>query len=576
MENDDDAKKIIGYLDIIKDLEVEENDKFYDSKDIEYLNEYDSLNTIKLIKSNPEYSLSKWEIIFNNLINFNDFIFHLKDKNDLLEKERIFLLNKKNMKKNKNKNISSSSFNENQSIQKNSSSSNYYSSGIEYKNKYSSSCNDTNNSGLSLTKKELYEFKLYYMKKYLNFEENEKMDGESFKKYAKKTFYTMLLLLKIDYYLIFNPKNILFEQIKEVLQEKQKFKFPEINAESFEIDVVINKFVKSDFEQLLNKFPNHFFFIDQLRLKEIKDHEFNLFSEISRDLVYQAQDKYNKEKKYISIFNFLDEIKSESLKDNIEGKYESIINSISIKDAYKENVFIFMTDGSYFLLKFIVNIISDIFKQNLNKDESAVKDLINNKIKEFHTTSIENIIKNNKKEKIVDIVYQFYLIFYELRIQKIKHCLFYIGEDSGNKYENNLSKYMTFINYNKKNYLEKEQKKFWNDFTINNKIKDKIKDLFDIQNNFRKILENFGLNFYKELCKKENENEKNIYNAFSKISLDKNLISLLFLINKDTIKNGQEYLKPLKETKKFDIKLEYFEKEFDLEQIKNLKKKYMI
>ena len=171
MENDDDAKKIIGYLDIIKDLEVEENDKFYDSKDIEYLNEYDSLNTIKLIKSNPEYSLSKWEIIFNNLINFNDFIFHLKDKNDLLEKERIFLLNKKNMKKNKNKNISSSSFNENQNIQKNSSSSNYYSNGIEYKNKYSSSCNDTNNSGLSLTKKELYEFKLYYMKKYLNFGE---------------------------------------------------------------------------------------------------------------------------------------------------------------------------------------------------------------------------------------------------------------------------------------------------------------------------------------------------------------------------------------------------------------------
>lgn len=100
MENEEDAKQIIGFLEEIKDLEVkEENDKFYDSKDIEYLNEYDSLTTIKLIKSNPDYSLSKWKIIVNNLINFNDFIFHLNDKNDFLEKGRIFPLKKKKEKR---------------------------------------------------------------------------------------------------------------------------------------------------------------------------------------------------------------------------------------------------------------------------------------------------------------------------------------------------------------------------------------------------------------------------------------------------------------------------------------------
>jgi len=219
MEDEDDIKKIIGFLDELKDLEVkEENNQFYDSKDIEYFNKYDYSTTTKLIKSNPEYSLSKWKIIFNNLINFNNFIFHLKDKKDLLEEDRIYLLNKKN--------ISSNSF-----IQENSSSRNNNSSAIEDKNKYSS-CKDTNYSVLSQTKIELYEFKLHYVRQYLNITENEKMDGESFEKYARKTFYTMLLLLKIDYYEIFNPKKILLKRIKEILQEKNKHIFPEIKEES--------------------------------------------------------------------------------------------------------------------------------------------------------------------------------------------------------------------------------------------------------------------------------------------------------------------------------------------------------
>ena len=562
MEDEDDAKKIIELLDELKELK-EENNQFYDSKDIEYFNEYDFLSTIKLIKSNPEYSLSKWKIIFNNLINFNDFIFHLKDKKDLLEEDRIYLLN--------NKNISSNGFIQENSS--NSSSSNNNNSASEDKNKYSSSCKDTNNNELSQTKIELYEFKLNYVSQYLNITENEKMDGESFVKYARKTFYTLLLLLKIDYYEIFNPKKILLKRIKEVLQEKNKHIFLKIKEETFKIDVVINKLAKNDFKKLLDKFPNHFFFIDQIRLEEIKDHEFNLFSEICRDLVNQAEDKYKQEKIYISIFNFLKEIKSESVLENIKEKYKDILNSISLKDEQKENIFMFMTNGSYFLLKFIVNIVSDIFKQNIDNDKSKIKNLINEKIKEFNTTSIDNIIKN-KKTKIIEIIYQFYLIFYELRKRQIKHCLFYIGEDSGNEYENNLSKYMTFKKYNNKTDLEKEQKKFQKDFTINNKIKDKIKELFEIQNNFKKVLEKFGLTLYKELCENEKKKGNEIANLLNQISLGpKDLISLLFFINKDDSKNGEKFLQPLKDIKKFDIKVEYYEKQFDFEQIENLKNK---
>ena len=99
------------------------------------------------------------------------------------------------------------------------------------------------------------------MGQYLNITENEKMDGESFEKYARKTFYTMLLLLKIDCYEFLNPKNILFHKIKEILQSKQKFLFPEIEEKSFEIDNLINKIAISDFKKLLNKFPNRFFLL---------------------------------------------------------------------------------------------------------------------------------------------------------------------------------------------------------------------------------------------------------------------------------------------------------------------------
>ena len=260
MEKDEeyDSKEIIEFLDKLKENEVtEENWLSYDPKDLDYLSCFDSLNTIKLIKSNPDYYLSKWRIIVNNLINFNDFIFRLKDRYNLSEKGQIYLLSKC---KKENKSNNSSDYS---SISEDTSSNNSNNIIIDNYN-YSPSCNEPDKNGLSQTKIDLYEFKLKYMNQYLNFGENEKMDWESFKKYAKKTLYTMLLLLKIDCYEFLNPKNILFYKIKEILQSKQKFLFQEIEEESFEIDNLINKFAINDFKKLLNKFPNRFFLLINL------------------------------------------------------------------------------------------------------------------------------------------------------------------------------------------------------------------------------------------------------------------------------------------------------------------------
>ena len=58
--------------------------------------------------------------------------------------------------------------------------------------------------------------------------------------------------MKIDYYTFLNPKDINFNKIfkiyKSLFNEKENIK--EITAETFEIDLIINLFKKSDLKSL--------------------------------------------------------------------------------------------------------------------------------------------------------------------------------------------------------------------------------------------------------------------------------------------------------------------------------------
>ena len=71
-------------------------------------------------------------------------------------------------------------------------------------------------------------------------------------------------------------------------------------------------------------------------------------------------------------------------------------------------------------------------------------------------------------------VYYIYKIFQKLRKNKIRHCLFYIGEKDGNRYEENLLKYLKLDKNNNK-LFEIEKEPNYDDIIINDKIPKKYK-----------------------------------------------------------------------------------------------------
>ena len=111
MENEDvnEERKIVDFLEgIDKDKLIKNKKHDYDANLNEDLlrdlKDYASLETIDSIKNNIEYSLSKWTIILNHLINLDDYFFYLINKKlDIQENEEIKKIEKIKEKKTKTK-----------------------------------------------------------------------------------------------------------------------------------------------------------------------------------------------------------------------------------------------------------------------------------------------------------------------------------------------------------------------------------------------------------------------------------------------------------------------------------------
>ena len=245
-EEENETRNIIGLLSDLKDIEVkvekDELSQYFDMNNFEeeFINDYISLKTMNSIKKEPKYYFQKWSIILIHLIKLDDFFFYLK-------KER------RKKDKNKNKKLNNSS------ITSNSSESSLLYSSVE--ESFQKSNKNIKSEENIKTTRDLYEFKLDYIKKGLNIFEIENMDGNSFAIYAKNTFSIMLLLLKIDYYKLLNPKEVIFNKLYSFYKLNTKEPdLPEIKSEQFEIDLIINGFFHKDFDLLINQFSNHFFF----------------------------------------------------------------------------------------------------------------------------------------------------------------------------------------------------------------------------------------------------------------------------------------------------------------------------
>jgi len=553
-EEEKETKKILDLLSDLKPCNLNEKGKeelIYEidnEKGNEYLNETETLYNINTIKNSPEYILSKWNIIVQNLINMDDFYFYLKE-NKIAKKK------KKNKKENKeniniiNNNLNNSNLSNISIISDASNISNENNSNIS--NSHSFSNTNQNEGNNDILKNDLNEFKLNYIRKGLGVFENEGMDGEAFKKYSKSTLILMLLLMKINYYTFMNPKNIDFIKIfniyKALFNEKENIK--EIKEETFEIDLLVNLFKKTDLKSLIKKYPSHFYFTEQLKLENIKEEKLNIISEIVHDIFKNGITRLKQENKYIYLIKILNEIrKNQNLPIFNDENIKVELNALNIEDYTKESIFILITNGSFFTFKFTIDILSEIFKKQDESDNLDVKIFINKKISDLNNTN--NFIKIEKDfeaEDLINRIYEIYNIFKNLRKENIKHCLMYIGEENSKKNEESILSFKKYISENNNN------QKNLDDILFKTQIEKIIKELKPIQNNFFEILVNYGNIIINKLSHKKNI----ITDLFKSFSLQKHdLITIKLFINDKDRKNKE--IDKVLQNKKYYIIIEYF------------------
>ena len=243
--NFNDDKSDNQNIDLI-DLEINKNDKQLSI----YQNDYQKLVSIETILKNKSYYQTKYLIITKHLINMDDYYLSLEKKMD----ETFGNSNRANS--------------------------------------MNSSQNSNKSKKISKTKEDLNILKLGYTKKLLEIYENEKMTGKEFEEYARRTLYLMFLMIRKSDYVIYNPKKIILSKLSSYInkysEKKESCTF--VKNES-EIDVIINDFEKDDFYKLLENYPNNFYFIEQLHLKELKDIKFNIVGDIARNLINQSDKK---------------------------------------------------------------------------------------------------------------------------------------------------------------------------------------------------------------------------------------------------------------------------------------------
>ena len=367
----------------------------------------------------------------------------------------------------------------------------------------------------------------------------------------------MLYLLKIDYYEFLHPEKTLYKKLLDLYSYSN-----ETNTIKFEMDIVVNDFFIKDFELLLKNFPQHFFFREQLDLNNIEQQKVNLISEICINLINSSEKKLNQLKKYISIIKIFEKLRKENLLLFNENN-KLIIDSFLI-NVSNENIFLFITDGSYLVFRLVVDIVSTILEEDTNLTEIEITNKIKNETqKKIDKTIMQSI---GDKSSFDTNIYNIYTMFHNLRKNKIRHCLIYVGVKDENEYEEYLLKYINFDSKNKKefeNYLNKKEPNI-NDIVINHKISEYINELNNIKYNFCKFLEKSDKDLYSNLKKKK----KDISLLFNSVSLEKKeLITIKFVVN-ENLKN-EDIIKKLEKYYKKEV--EYFtsqENETAMEKLK--------
>jgi len=333
------------------------------------------------------------------------------------------------------------------------------------------------------------------------------MTGHEFEEFARRTLYLMILMIKKDNYMINNPKKASLNALNQISKSKDKF-----TEDTCEIDVIINNFDKDDFNKLILKYPNNFYFTEQLHLKEM-DTKFNVIGEIARNLLFQTNKKKFQIKNYINIYLNLKSIREQMKTSNIninnsnsscdknkeiikknekDKNLQIILKSFDLNDISKENIFILITNGPYLLFRIIFKILDDI----LDKDNQD--NILDDLEKEINTQNDILSQLTESKKNIKEKVFHLYNIFKDLRKNNINHCVLYIGSNSENMKDDEFFQNREILQNKEKNEQFTENIKEFKEII---KIKKGIRNMLKIKNDLEDCYSSFAKNMYNKLIK---------------------------------------------------------------------------
>ena len=443
----------LNTYDIAEDLQKPENPFELKELFLDYFNDYCKISYLEDIKENDLYLINKWKLIFFHCVELDDYFFYLdKQKNSL----RSFSLspNKMHKKHEKKKNQSFNIKFENALREKsNTNSFKLEKNAKSINNLIPSDLNDTGSSlslkpsfqkmeESDLSKDEsneikieeipdnnLNEFRLTEAKKSLQIFDNEKKGGKEFEFSCRRVLNLMLLFIQKDNYKLSNPNKIPLQKIINFMKIKELEKVKLTNSGVFEIDVVINDFKVKDLKKLLNNYSSHFFLTENLNIKN--EENINIIGEISRNFLIQIKNKFAQIKTYFAVFKILESLnmKDSSLTEE-EKKY--IFSCFDLEKTNNKNIFIIITDGSYFVLRFTLATIAKIKEQKI--ENKYIQSFINNEIK--LNQKLLNYLMSYKFRNLNELIYQVYETLEFLDNNNIRYCLLFIDERENNTIEN--------------------------------------------------------------------------------------------------------------------------------------------
>ena len=358
----------------------------------------------------------------------------------------------------------------------------------------------------------------------------------------------------------------------------------------FQIDMNIGEISGTEIIEIYRNFKNNFFFFQESYI--IKENNYQIICEIAKDIIDQSKQKLPQIINYIHLIKNLNQIIKTELKDDNKNFFENICREYNISEK-NEKLFLILTDGSFFELKYMTNFIKDNYK---SYEVYMNLDFPKNEIIKY----INNLIYKDKLAKILEInpekLYMFCNLYYHLKKSNIKFFICFISETIEDKFENNIrNKIKNYFNYiiNNKDIKMKEflitykknedlRIKF---ATITDKMKSLIKQfIHNKEYQFFENIKKYILNYFKEKEEDCNNLAKSLISNinFSKLNetkliYDKNKFLLLIII----LINNEEKMdllissikEKIKNTYRYEILL-VSEADEIKQNIKSIKEKY--